>query len=328
MKKCKKTIAGILTLSAIVLWWVGCSNSFEDENRSEYANYGQPVEIVPDGFKKISRGTFQREINYRNLRNKPVQTVNISKDFYICDHEVTQAEYLSIMKNNPSYFNGKTQAPAAGEVQENRPVETVSWYMAIVYCNERSKAENLTPCYSIVVDGKDETDTSKWGSIPASINPTWDAVKCNWDVDGYRLPTEAEWEYAARAGAMDRLIWSGTKSASSLKDYAWYSDNSGSMTHEVKKTADTEGNTNSNAFGLYDMSGNVWEWCWDLCSGRGVYFGSCVTDPHGDSKGLYRVRRGGGCNSFADDCAVSYPDHRTPDTQSNYIGFRVCRSRG
>ena len=295
MKSILKRLPGLATGAVLALGVAGCSNGSKD-------------------FVLIPAGTFQMGSNQGYDENKPVHTVTLTKTFHMCDHEVTQKEYEAVMGSNPSWFPA---GAAEGEVQENRPVEEVSWYMAIVYCNKRSMAENLTPCYTI--SGK--TDPAEWGTIPTRSNKTWDAVECNWTANGYRLPTEAEWEYAARAGdtTVDSRTWSGTNAEASLGNYAWYSSNAESKTHEVKKKS-------ANAFGIYDMSGNVWEWCWDRCSIFDEYSSDAVTDPRGHSSGSDRVSRGGSYNNSLGNCALSCRSYDYPSNQLLNLGFRVCRS--
>ena len=226
---------------------------------------------------------------------------------WCCDHEVTQGEYKAIMGTNPSSFSS---SPASGEIQDNRPVECVSWYDCLVYCNKRSIAEGLTPCYSI--NGK--TNPSDWGTVPTSSNATWNAATCNFSANGYRLPTEAEWEYLARGGNTSNSGQTTYSGSNTIGDVAWYADNSGSKTHEVKKKQ-------ANAKGLYDMTGNVWEWCWD-------WYGTITTDTasSGASSGSNRVVRGGSWYCYAGICTVRYRNGYYPDYRIYDFGFRLVRS--
>ncbi|WP_407399870.1 SUMF1/EgtB/PvdO family nonheme iron enzyme [Treponema sp.] len=308
--------AAISVTEAVTIKAIAVKDGMNDSAVAS-ASYTIKVPAAAADFVLLPAGDFQMGSNQGYDDNKPVHTVTISKAFYMCDHEVTQAEYEAVMGegSNPSYF--KTRAAAEGEVQENRPVEQVSWYMAIVYCNKRSIKEGLTPCYTI--SGK--TDPAEWGTIPTSSDATWNAVECNWTVNGYRLPTEAEWEYAARAGdtTVDSLTWSGTNAETSLVEYAWYSSYAGYKTHEVKKKSE-------NANKLYDMSGNVFEWCWDWWPASDNYSADAATDPRGDASGSRRVYRGGSYSNGSDECAVSYHYYDDPIKQSSFLGFRVVRN--
>ena len=236
---------------------------------------------VPQNMVYVEGGTFWMGSSDGFNDAKPVHEVTVSS-FYMGKYEVTQEEYQAVMGSNPSGFRGN-----------NRPVENVSWYDAVEYCNRLSKKEGLTPCYS--------------GS--------GDNITCNWNANGYRLPTEAEWEYAARGGInKDDYIYSGSNH---INEVAWYYKNSGEMTHDV-------GTKKANNLGIYDMSGNVEEWCWDWYD-EDYYSKSPRNNPTGATSGGRRVFRGGGWLDNSGYCAVSYRDSYGPYGRG-YHGFRVVRS--
>ena len=287
---------------------------YEKTEKTDKAEHTYTNGICECGMREmvlIPAGTFQMGSTAGYSDNKPVHQVTITKDFYMGKYEVTQAEYEKY-----SSYGSSSPSSSYGD-GDNYPAYYVSWYDALVYCNKRSMAEGLTPCYSI----SGNTDPSKWGTVPTSSDSTWNAVVCDWNANGYRLPTEAEWEYAARAGdnTVSSLTYAGTNSSSKLGEYAWYTSNSSSKTHEV-------GTKTANAFGLYDMSGNVWEWCWNWFTNNyntGTEGGS---DPTGASSGDYRVGRGGGWYDGSDGCAVSCRGSDFPNFRSFILGFRVVRS--
>ena len=148
------------------------------------------------------------------------------------------------MGTNPSYFKNA-----------KNPVECVIRYQCIAFCNKLSLKLGLTPCYTVTVSGNPiDFETLAYNDIPSLDNADWNKAVLDMSKNGFRLPTEAEWEWAAKGGTENK--WAGTDTESKLVNYAWYGANSNNKTHEVKKKL-------PNGYGLYDMSGNVWEWCWD-----------------------------------------------------------------
>jgi formylglycine-generating enzyme required for sulfatase activity len=220
--------------------------------------------------------------------------------FYMGKYPVTQEQYVAVMKTNPSGYKPPTAA--------KNPVEKVTWYDALVFCNKLSMNEGLSPAYRI----SGSTDPAVWR--PSSGDATWNAVEIVAGSTGYRMPTEAQWEYACRAGTTTAYNTGDTIS----DDTGWYNDNSDFSTHTV-------GEKPANAWGLYDMHGNVYEWCWDW---YGTYADGAQTNPTGAVSGDHRVARGG---SYYDDgqngqnMRSAFRDKYTPGTMYVDIGFRLVR---
>lgn len=279
----EKSLTGTIYTAKVDLtdgsyWW-----RVKIKNRSDWSKYrkftvGPLVDML-----LVQGGTFTMGDTWGDgySDEKPTHQVTLSS-FYISKYEITQAQYLAVMGTNPSSFSG-----------DNKPVERVSWYDAVTFCNKLSQQEGLTPAYTI-----------------NGTNVNWDTT-----ANGYRLPTEAEWEYAARGGSQSQgYKYSGSDNPD---DVAWYSNNSGSQTHDV-------GTKQTNELGIYDMSGNVWEGCWDWYNAS-YYSISPGNNPKGPASGTRRVLRGGSWLNLTDLVRSAVRGRDGPDSRGYNGGFRCVQ---
>ena len=269
----------------------GCER--RDLDRPESAGAGSAVTpetiSTPLGVEMVlvPAGEFLMGDDRGDDDEKPAHRVRVSA-FYMDTSEVTQASYGQLMGKNPAKFK-----------RPDKPVERVGWHAAVRYSNARSLREGLTPCYDA------------------------QTLQCDFAADGYRLPTEAEWEYACRAGATTRY-WFGNDPGK-LAAHGWFKGNAAGTTNPVKRKK-------PNPWGLYDMHGNVAEWCNDFY-GEGYGSQSEGEDPRGPTSGEERVLRGGSWKSTAEGCRSSARNSEAPgfaDVCFGYeaYGFRCVRRAG
>ena len=260
-----------------------------------FACVRQQNSVKQQEFVRINGGTFTMgspASEPERARDEVQHKVTVSS-FYMGRYEVTQKEYEEVMGTNPGAYKG-----------DNLPVENVSWFDAVEYCNQRSQREGLSPAYTITGSGNSRT-------------VTW-----NRNANGYRLPTEAEWEYACRAGTTtafntgDDITTGEANYNDDPYDYGMLGPPVG-----TGRTAPV-GSFAANPWGLYDMHGNVLEWCWDW---YGDYARGRQTDPTGAASGANRVHRGGSAGSSKWLLRSAFRTSFDPDWSLNGIGFRLVR---
>jgi formylglycine-generating enzyme required for sulfatase activity len=252
---------------------------------------GMRLVLIPDGELLIDSPESDTDAS---ADQKPQRQMRVTRPFFLGVTEVTQGQYQAVIGVNPSHFKGSP----------NLPVETVSWFDAINYCNALSRKESLTPFYRVqgtTVDVPDGNGT------------------------GYRLPTDIEWEYACRAGTTTR--YSFGNEAGDLDPFAWYFENSRLGTQNVRQSHPV-GRRRANAWGVYDMLGNVEEWCWDRYDGDDDDDSSAkpsAADGVGGSPSTFRLHRGGCWRLGPERCESDFRAGNLPSHRSPLLGFRVAR---
>ncbi len=279
-----------------------------------------PFDNVPTGMSLIPAGTFQMgdTFNEGQYYELPVHSVYVSA-FYMDKYEVTQDLWNRVKAWGAT--NGYSYEYPGSAKAANHPVQSIDWYDMVKWCNARSQLEGRAPAY--YTDAA-LTQVYTTGEIAPYVN--WNG--------GYRLPTESEWEKAARGGAVGhRFPWSDTDTISESR--ANYYAASNTYPYDISPTygynpafitgnepyTSPVGSFPPNGYGLYDMAGNVWEWCWDYA---GTYPGAPQTDPRGPSTGSTRVGRGGNWNFYAVDCRCAYRYGNSPAYTATNIGFRCA----
>ncbi len=292
--------AACIGLLALTGCQPGVKSSGSISSSIEQKNF--TVDGISFAMNKIAGVTVSNTNNlgHEDERDNKPHKASIST-YMIGETEVTQELWEAVMGANESFFFDN---PAAGERQEKRPVENVSWYDCIAFCNKLSLKLGLECCYS--VSGIEDWETLTYDDIPSEDDAKWNNTSVDLSKNGFRLPTAAEWEWAAKGGTEDK--WAGTNSKSNLGEYAWFFDNADNKTHEVRKKK-------PNGYGLYDMSGNVWEWCFDTYKN--------YTGMQSEAK---RVGFGGSWNYYAVYCVCAFRFHNHPDFMDSRLGLRVvCR---
>lgn len=270
-----------------------------------FAQDAKIVEQLSSEMVSIPGGTFVMGSEGFENNETPLHEVTVG-DFMMSCYEVKQNVYRGIIGINYSNLKG-----------DDLPVEEVSFYDALVFCNKASLAEGLDPCYAM----NGETDPDKWGEVPRITDEnlderkmSWDSITCNFKANGYRLPTEAEWEYAACGTKEKDFVYAGSDKSN---DVAWSKSNSNDAIQVCGSKA-------PNSYGLYDMSGNVWEWCWEWYIGK--YDAEYAEGTDVSAVTGRRVRRGGSINSTDEFLRIRNRATSVPELRGVDLGFRVVRT--
>jgi formylglycine-generating enzyme required for sulfatase activity len=330
MKKTRKYSSIIAVFAVIVFLMAGCRTKSDTVVATLVIPAEDPAVVIinPADMIRITAGTFMMgspngsgDINGDDAEpgrysNETLHEVTLTGSFYIGRYPVTQAQYKAVMNGeNPSFFTG-----------DNLPVEMVSWFDAIVFCNRLSMLEGFSPAYSI----SGSIDPEDWGDVPTSVRHenyvSWIAVTIVPDSNGYRLPTEAQWEYSCRAGTITAFNWGSDQISSVQANF----DASGNLFNDSpageKRDSTTEvGSFAPNEWGLYDKHGNVFEWCWDWYDANFYSSQDAGTDPTGPESGTDRVVRGGAWSHNGRYLRSACRGYTFPFNRYDCIGFRLVR---
>ncbi len=283
-----------------VLCTIGCLSC--DWFQDDAPNYG-PSDLT---MIRIPSGSFSMGSSDENAGEDeaPVHTVTLDS-FRISKYEITQSLFQELMGYNPSWFT------VAG-VSDDYPVESVTWYDALEFCNKISLLEGLEPVYVITLRNP-ATGPIRSATVVAEFEFPADVDGIQKPKNGYRLPTEAQWEYAALGKTGNVYFWGDSNLPETAKVHAWFSVNADNSPH-------TAGLKRANTWGLYDMAGNVWEWCWDR---YGPYSDAASTNPRGPDSNVDRVLRGGSWSDPLGSMRAAARLYGDPVSVSRNYGFRV-----
>jgi len=280
------------------LFLIGCGSSASRTS-------GTPEMVLVKGGTFIMGSPVEETNSFYDER--PQHWVTLS-NFYISKYQITQKEWEEVMGDNPSNFAG-----------DQLPVERISWYDALIFCNKLSMRKKLNPAYRIA----GSTDPTSWGAAPEfpDTDAAWDAVEIVKGANGYRLPTEAQWEFACRAGNITpfNVGENVTVDQANFDGRYPYKNNPEGI---FRETTILVGSFRPNTWNLHDMHGNIWEWCFDW---YGIYTADPQTDPQGAVIGAYRVARGGSWTNSARFLRSAARGSSAPAYREAIIGLRVVR---
>ncbi len=300
MKTCSKIFTAFILLACIISY-SGCGKTV-----TASVLYTVSTNSIGMIFNGIPAGSFIMGDNQGISNEQPAHKVTLT-NFMISKFDTTYSNWVKVydwaIANGYSFTNEGSMGYNAKGLKGSNPVVFVNWYDAVKWCNALSEMEKKTPVYYI--DAK-LSKVYRTGDTDVNIK------NVKWDADGYMLPTEAQWEYACKASSTNEYFW-GSNPADSA-DFTWFKENSMNSTHET-------GTKNPNGWGLYDIIGNVWEWCFDA---YGDYKAQDEVQPAGPASGSVRIIRGGCFNSTTDDFRTAVRVPEDPTYSSRDTGFRVA----